>query len=241
MKTKKSLFTALVAASVLAGCASQPASQNVAVKTIEESDLGYVEVGKIDKFLVKNPQAFKQFNKVILFATQFDKLQLAETTDKAIAKNWNKSTWDEMDIICQHLDDFSKKTFREGDEFEPVKRGGEDVLAIQFSLINFMPYTNRYKDSGLDTVGASSNISGIGLITIRGILANAKTGELVAVIEDTLEVNPRTAAVGNLASISDGNNKAAQNLAWRMAFRDFLGNLHKELTTLKYAQIAQYP
>lgn len=226
---------------LFSGCASQSATKNVSLKTIENSELTYVEAGKIDKFVVKNAEAFKQFNKVILFATQFDKLKLAEEADKSLAYNWSESSWKEMDEICQHLDDFSQKIFREEGEFVPVKRGGDDVLAIQFTLISFMPYSQRYKDAGMDTVGIQSNNSGIGLVTVRGVLANAKSGELVAVIEDTLEVNSRTASMGNLASIQDSNNKAAQNSAWRTTFRHFLGNLHKELTTLKYAQIAQHP
>lgn len=223
------------------GCASQPANKNVNLKSIEASELTYIETEKIDKFVVKNAQAFKQFDKVILFATQFDKLKLAEETDKKIAHNWGESTWKEMDAICQHLDDFAQKIFREQGEFVPVKRGGDDVLAIQFSLVSFMPYSQRYKDAGMDTVGVQTNNAGIGLVTVRGILANAKSGELVAVIEETLEVNSRTASSGNLASIYDSSNKAAQNLAWRTAFRQFLGNLHEELTTLKYARIAQHP
>lgn len=236
---KPSLFLVLIF--FLTGCASQPATKSVSLKAIEASELNYIEAEKIDKFVVKNAEAFKQFNKVILFATQFDKLTLAEETDKKLAYNWNESTWKEMDAICQQLDDFSQKIFREEGEFVPVKRGGDDVLAIQFSLISFMPYSQRYKDAGMDTVGAQTNNAGIGLVTVRGILANAKSGELVAVIEETLEVNSRTASMGNLANIYDSNNKAAQNLAWRTAFRRFLGNLHKELTTLKYAQIAQHP
>lgn len=237
MKKNVLLFSVVL----FAGCASQPATKSVSLKTIEASELTYVETEKIDKFLVKNAQVFKQFNKVILFSTQFDKLKLAEETDKKLAYNWSDSTWKEMDEICQHLDDFSQKIFREEGEFVPVKRGGDDVLAIQFTLISFMPYSQRHKEAGMDTVGIQSNNFGIGLITVRGVLANAKSGELVAVIEDTLEVNSRTASVGNLASVQDSSNRAAQNLAWRTTFRQFLGNLHKQLTTLKYAQIAQRP
>jgi hypothetical protein len=235
------IYVMLLSAVLFSGCASQLENKSVNLKSIEDSELTYIDAEKIDKFVVKNADAFKQFNKVILFATQFDKLKLVEETDKKLAYNWSESTWKEMDEICQHLDDFSQKIFREEGEFVPVKRGGDDVLAIQFTLISFMPYTKRHKDAGMDTVGIQSNNSGIGLITVRGVLANSKSGELVAVIEETMEVNSRTASMGNLASIQDGSNKAAQNLAWRTAFRHFLGNFHKELTTLKYAQIAQQP
>ncbi|HCS64361.1 MAG TPA: hypothetical protein DIW64_09930 [Cellvibrio sp.] len=225
----------------ITGCSSQPVNKSFAINTIEESELGYIETKKIDKFVVKNAQQLKQFNKVILFATQFDKLTLSEAANKKMANSWSDSTWKEMDAICQQLDDFAQKIFREGGEFVPVKQGGDDVLAIQFTLVNFMPYSERYKDAGMDTVGAQSNNAGVGLVTVRGILANAKSGELVAVLEETLEVNARTATMGNLAGVYDSNNKAAQTLAWRRTFRRFLGDLHKELMTLKYAQIAQHP
>ncbi len=228
----------LVTASMLVGCVSQPATETVAVNAIEKSELRYVETEEIDKVVVKDAEAFKQFNKVILFATQFDKLRITEATDKRLAESWNDSSWQEMDKICQHMDDFAKKIFRERKEFIPVQKGGTDVLAIQFSLIDYTPYTKRFKDAGVDTVGIQSNNSGIGLVTVRAVLANAKTGEMVAVIEDTIEINARTARYGNLATMSDGNSKAAQNLAWRTSFRRFLDNFHTELTRLKYAQIA---
>lgn len=227
----------LVMVSLLAGCASQPATETVAVNTIEKSELGYIEAEKIDKVVVKNAEALKQFNKVILFATQFDKLRITEATDKHLAKSWNDSTWKEMDKICQHMDDFAKKIFREGGEFVPTIQGGTDVLAIQFNLVDYTPYSKRYKDSREDTVGVQSNNSGIGLVTVRGTLANAKTGELVAMIEDTVEINARTATYGNLATMHDSNSMAAQNLAWRATFRRFLGNVHAELIRLKYAQV----
>lgn len=231
----KIISVSLIAFSLL-GCTST--LKEVSVNEIQGSELKYVSSDKIDKILVKNAEAFRQFDKVILFATQFDKLKIVEATDKKTAQSWNKSTWKEMDEICQHLDDFSAKKFREGGEFVPVQRGGTDVLAIQFSLIDFMPYSNRHRDSDLSTVGISSSNSGIGQVTIRGVLANAKTGELVAVIEETLEINSRSSSTGNLAAVYDGNSKAAQNLAWRNSFRRFLDNLHDELTRLKYAQVA---
>lgn len=229
----------LAIATVLTGCASNPTTESVAVNAIEKSELGYIQTEKIDKVLVKNAEAFKQFNKAILFATQFDKLRITEATDKRLAESWNDSNWKEMDEICQHMDDFAKKIFREGGEFVPVKQGGADVLAIQFNLVDYTPYSKRYKDSGGDTVGVQSNSSGIGLVTIRGTLANAKTGELVGMIEDTIEINARNTRYGNLSAMQDGNSKAAQNLAWRISFRRFLDNVHTELTRLKYAKMVE--
>lgn len=233
------LLLALLITALLAGCAAPPVGKDIAVKTIEGSTHTYIESEKIDRFLVNKPEAFKQFDKVILFATQFDKLTISAKADKKMAANWNDSNLKEMDAICQQLDDFAQKIFSDHGDFVPVTRGGEDVLAIQFSLIDFMPYAARYENSGASTVGAQTNNSGIGQITVRGVLANAKTGELVAVIEDTLEVNARNSSNGNLAAMQDGNNKAAQNLAWRTTFRRFIDNLHAQLLTLKQGNIKQ--
>lgn len=228
----------LVVASMVAGCASHPATETLAVNSIEKSELRYIEADKIDKVVVKNAEAFRQFDKVLLFATQFDKLRITEATDKRLAESWNESSWKEMDTICQHMDDLAQKIFRSGGEFAPTRQGGTDVLAIQFNLVDYMPSSKRYKDSGMDTVGVQSNQSGLGVVTVRGTLANAKTGELVAMIEDTMEINARTATFGNLATMHDSNSKAAQNLAWRNSFRRFLDNLHAELARLKHAKIA---
>ncbi len=227
----------LSAIAMVTGCSMQSTTKSVSVKAIEESNLSYVEAEKIDKFVVKRAEEFKYFNKTILFATQFDKLRITKSTDKDVAESWGDSTWKEMDQICEHLDYFAEKIFREKNEFVPVKQGGVDVLAIQFSLIDYTPYSSRYEDAAGDTVGIQSNSSGVGLVTVRGVLANAKTGELVAMVEDTIEINGRTASYGNLSSMHDSNNKAAQNIAWRNSFRRFVDNLHQELVRLKYAQV----
>jgi hypothetical protein len=207
------------------------------VKSVDEKNYEYADGMQLDKFIVNNPQAFKQFTKVIIFSSQFDKLNISLSADKELAKSWNSSSWTEMDKVCQHLDDFTKKIFRDYKEFVPTNRGGEDVLAIQFTLIDFMPTAARYKDAGKGAIGTETNHTGIGVVTLRGVLANAKTGELVGLVEDTMEVNAGTASLGagSIAFAQDSNSKAAHNLAWRKSFRLFLEKFHGDLVRLKYA------
>jgi hypothetical protein len=208
------------------------------VSSLDEKTFSYVDDMQSDKFIVNNPQAFKQFNKVIVFSSQFDKLTISKTADKDLAKSWNDSSWKEMDKICQNLDDFTKKIFYERKEFLPSNRGGNDVLAIQFTLTEFLPSSSRYRDSSMGTVGTETNHKGIGIVKIRGVLANAKTGELVGLIEETMEVNAGTASLGagSIAFAQDSNNKAAHNIAWRRTFRIFLEKFHDDLVRLKYAE-----
>lgn len=207
------------------------------VKSVDEKTYNYIEDMQSDKFIVNNPEAFKKFNKAIIFSSQFDKLTISMSADKGLAKSWNNSSWKEMDKICQNLDDFTKKIFRDRKEFVPTNKGGEDVLAIQFTLIDFMPSAARYKDAGRGSIGTETNHTGIGVVTIRGVLANAKTGELVGLVEETMEVNAGTASSGegSIAFAQDSNSKAAHNMAWRKTFRLFLEKFHDDLVRLKYA------
>jgi hypothetical protein len=226
---------------LLTACATN--KDPVGLKSIKSSDskkYAYVDGMKLDKFIVNNPQAFKQFTKVIVYSSQFDKLRIPTSVDKDLAESWNRSGWKEMDAICQHLDDFTRKVFRDRKEYAFAEKGAEDVLALQFSLIDFIPVSARYKDSNNDTVGASTSYAGIGVITVRGVLANAKTGELVGLVEETLEVNSGTTSTGagSLAFAQDSNNKGAQILAWRKSFRTFVEKFHDDLVRLKYADIS---
>jgi hypothetical protein len=215
----------------------------VGLRSVESSDnkeYVYADGVELDKFIINNPQVFKKFEKVIVYSSQFDKLKIPTTVDKDLAESWNRSGWEEMDAICQHLDDFTRKVFRDRKEYAFAEKGAEDVLALQFSLIDFMPVSARYRDSNNDTVGASTSYAGIGVITVRGVLANAKTGELVGLVEETLEVNSGTTSTGagSLAFAQDSNNKGAQSIAWRRSFRTFVEKFHDDLVRLKYADIS---
>jgi len=230
-------FILILSACLVGACSSPIKPVNFKSVASDEKNYTYVDDMQSDKFIVNNPQAFKQFNKVIVFASQFDKLTISMSTDKKLAESWNASSWSEMDKICQNLDDFTKKIFRDRKEFVPTNKGGEDVLAIQFTLIDFMPSTARYKDASKGTVGTETSHAGIGVVTIRGVLANAKTGELVGLVEETMEVNAGGTSVGagSLAFAQDSNSKAAHNMAWRRTFRLFLEKFHDDLVRLKYA------
>lgn len=237
----KAILSVIFFGFLLAAC-SATNKEPVGLKSVTSSDnkeYAYADGVELDKFIINNPQAFKQFKKVIVYSSQFDKLKISASADKELAESWNASDWKEMDAICQHLDDFTRKVFRDRKEYIFADRGAEDVLALQFTLVNFMPASARYKDSGKDTVGVSTSHAGVGVITVRGVLANAKTGELVGLIEETLEVNAGTTSTGagSLAFAQDSNNKGAQNLAWRKSFRLFVEKFHDDLVRLKYAEV----
>lgn len=228
------LFTTVLSLAVLSACSVT--EQSIPEFTaVPDSNLQQMQDTRFDHFVI-DPQAdFSKYDKVIFFPTQFDKLTIDEGADNQLTNSWNASTWDEMDKICQFFDDFAQLTFAQKSGLEPTNRGGENVMAIEFRLINFMPYQRRYQDADRDTVALRGQRNGLGSITFQAVVANSKTGELLAVIEDGMELNP-----GNMLIVKgdpnlqvDSASRMAQNVAWRKTFKRIANRLHEDLMRLK--------
>ncbi len=219
---------------LLAGCNPQ-AHKTLVVSGVPESGLYKVGHSAFDRFVVTDPQALAGYNKVMLFPMQFDRLTISSGADKALYESWMASNWEQMDDLCQQFDDLANKIFSEGKDLKPTHQGDDDVLAIEFRLISFFPYAKPYHQADFNTVGTSTRFEGIGELQIQAVLANAKTGELVGVIEDGVVVSASAYGMGgrSAAGQPDSQSKPAQNMAWRSAFRHWSTALYHELVLLK--------
>lgn len=224
---------------LLTSCSSNTTQSAVSFKSIPHSDLKQVVDSQFDRFVVTDPEVFSHFQKVIFYPMQFDRLSIDKSAAAELVDSWNDSTWDEMDHICQYFDDFAVKIFAERKGLLPTHQGGDDVLAIEFRLINFMPYGKRYKDADLGTVATRTERNGIGRITFQAVIAHSQSGQLLAVIEDGMEVNAGNMMMikGDLALQVASGNKASQNLAWRKVFKHWVSTLHAELRRLQLQTI----
>ena len=228
-------YLTVLLALLLVACSNTPATSVAELKNVPQSDLQQLTNSHFDRFVMPDAQAFSRYQKVIFFPMQFDRLTIDLSAAQNLRDSWNESSWDEMDKICQHFDDFAQKIFAEREGFAPTQRGGDDVLAIEFRLMNFMPYGKRYKDNDAGTVATRSSDGGIGAVTIQAVIADSQSGELLAVIEDGMEVNAGNMLMikGDLALQVDSNNKASQNIAWRKVFKRWLEYLHKDMRRLQ--------
>lgn len=217
----------------LMGCSS--VKQPLTVAQVPEADLYRVEQSQFDRFVIAAPEALAQYNKVMLFAMQFDRLEISGGANRALFDSWMASDWKQMDYLCQQFDDLAKKIFSESKNLKPTNIGDEDVLAVEFRLVRFHPYEKPYHQADRETVGTATNFEGLGEIEIQAVLANAKTGELVGVIEDGIVLSGGTYGLSrrNIDGQPDSSSRAAQNIAWRTAFRHWNTALHRELVALK--------
>jgi hypothetical protein len=215
------------------GCSS--VNRPLTVAQVPEADLYRVEQSQFDRFVIAAPEALAQYNKVMLFAMQFDRLEISGGANRALFDSWMASDWKQMDYLCQQFDDLAKKIFSESKNLKPTNIGDEDVLAVEFRLVRFHPYEKPYHQADRETVGTATNFEGLGEIEIQAVLANAKTGELVGVIEDGIVLSGGTYGLSrrNIDGQPDSSSRAAQNIAWRTAFRHWNTALHRELVALK--------
>ncbi|KXI29234.1 DUF3313 family protein [Paraglaciecola hydrolytica] len=233
-------FLCVLVIPFLTACSSSKQATVAEFSAVPQSAMQQLNNSHFDRFVVSHPEVFSRYNKVIFFPMQFDRLTVDSNADKDLRNSWYDSSWDEMDSICQYFDDFAQKIFNERAGFSTTLQGGKDVLAVEFRLKNFMPYNKRYKDNNLGTVGVSSDEKGIGTVTFQAVIADSQSGELLAVIEDGMEVNTGNIAInGNLNLQVDSNNKTSQNQAWRKVFKRWVEYLHDDLSSLQSSSLAQ--
>lgn len=181
------------------------------------TQLNFTEFGR---FVVRSIGEVKKYNKIIMFPMQFDRLKINASTNGQVQNSWNESTREEMDRLCGSFDARAKKNYADQDLLGLTTTGGIDVLAIEFRLLECIPLVAK---DGQDTIGETS-ASSFGAVTIQAVLANSKTGELVAVIEDALDLAPMTGLTRT--------TRSSQAAAWNKAFDIWLRNLRKDLIKL---------
>ncbi|WP_339896831.1 hypothetical protein [uncultured Gilvimarinus sp.] len=174
-------------------------------------------------FFVDSQVDFSGYDKILFFPATFDRMTLSEHASNEVVLSWQKSSFKEMDAICAQFDSFAPVIFNRSDEFSPTHTGGLNVIALEFRITEFYPKSERVADAELDTVGQTFSDGSLGSIKIQAVLVNAKTGALLAVIEDLLPLQHQAYI----------NNRTSQNLAWRTAFKSWLIGLEQDLSALK--------
>ncbi len=176
-----------------------------------------------DRFVINKGVDFSNFDQVIFFPMTFDRLTLSDKTSYKLVKNWNDSTWEEMDKICGFFDYFAKKKFKKKKLFGLTHRGGDNVLAVEVRLTEFTPKVSKDGAFASNTM-MDESLDSLGVIQYRAVVAHSQTGELIAVIEDGVEI-----ASGQLMV----NNRASQNLSWRAAFKRLSNDLYHSFKELR--------
>lgn len=180
------------------------------------------EDSSFSTFFYDTTADLSRYDQAIFFPMTFDRMELSDDSGEEFSESWQKSSFNEMDKICQFFDDYLIKKFQSSKYIQPTLKGGPNVLAIEFRMMNFMPTSLRREDA-LGTVGESSNMMGVGTLTFQAVLVESQTGKLVAVIEDGLQIASGSYSI---------DNRVGRNLAWKRSFQNVVQKLHDDFQTL---------
>lgn len=210
--------------SIAGAMASEPAKPKVATVMPESQVENFANWDKSEfsTFFYDTTVDFSKYDQAIFFPMTFDRMELSGATGDDFRESWNKSSFEEMDKICQFFDDFIMKKFKSSDYVTPTLKGGPNVLAVEFRMKDFMPTSMRREDA-LGTVGGSTNAMGVGVLTFQAVLVESQSGRLVAVIEDGMNISSGTYSV---------DDRIGRNLAWRRSFSKLVNKLHQDFKTL---------
>lgn len=210
-----------VLAIFLVSCSSTPKVAPIVLEGGDVSGLQHVTSSKFDRFVIQEGADFSQYDKVIFFPMTFDRLKLIRSKEFDVDRSWSEMNWKEIDAIAGYFDELAKNQFKRKELFQLTNTGGNDVLAIEFRMKQFRPLAHR-EGAMSDKTAGEFGVSSFGSLTIEAVLANAKTGELVAVIEDGMD----------LADGMQRNIKPNQAMVWRKTFRKWLERLNSDLVAL---------
>lgn len=228
-------MTMLIVLASLMACSTSPETTRL---TGEGLDGNYVQYdnSNFDRFVIKDPAAFAQYRKIMLFPIQLDGMLIMPSGDDEINRSWSGVTYEEMLPYVSSFDDLAGHLFAEGKDFELTNTGGDDVLAVEFRLKRYRPEVNRAGSMSAGTAGETA-VRSYGVMHMQAVLAHSQTGDLVAVLEDAVTVAPRgfgVTAFGNTTTVDASStiSKANQRGAWRRTLRSWLLHFRSDLGKL---------
>ncbi len=132
-------------------------------------DFANWEDSNFDRFFLNQKRDFSQYDALIMFPITFDRMEINEHTVEIYSKSWYESTFEEMDQICTFFDEIARKEIGSSRQFELTNRGGDNVLAVEFRMRDFMP-TSVARGNAIGTIGTSSNQMGVGSLVFQAVL-----------------------------------------------------------------------
>lgn len=208
------------------------------------------EKSRFSLFFLDKTVDFSKYDEIMLFPMTFDRMKISQSAGNREVNKWLDSSFEDMDLLCSYFDRYAKKAFKKSRQYNITHQGGENVLAIEFRMMNFTPF------SAPTTTETSSGM--VGNLIIQAVLVESQTGKLVAVIEHQIRIQDspsfftsRYVASGGTLNAANGGGsgvgiqyhrgvKGNPGRAWRKAFKLLTKNLYKDMRKLKKSHTTQY-
>lgn len=190
-------------------------SETVEYKFIKIKD------SKFNFFALKSKDALKKYSKIYYVPMSSADLVLKKSGDRDIDRSWKKVTPEEWLSFTTAFDRMVPNYFPNDKNFSLTDKVGDDVLAVQFRLVQYTPRVSRKGEMDLDTIGTQEARS-YGELLIMISLVDSATRETIGVASDGISIGGGTGLVKS-------SNSASQMVGWQRAYEVWLNKLRDQL------------
>ncbi len=177
-----------------------------------------------DAFIVKDKEIFRNYHSLYILPLALDTMEINMDTDALVAKDWKL----DAETKGIFLDYFSQakslyyEANREKRSLNVVDKVAPGVMAVEFRIKEFRPYTTRDASDMGDRVTEARGPS-YGQLTLQITILDATSHEFIAYL---LEGRHVSGAVY-------GFDRASQTQAWRSTLIKLFGNLDEAIGALR--------
>lgn len=209
---------------ILTACVStNPQVASEASESVEGTDLYPVYDTQFDRFFIKHANALDGYNAVYFNTLALDSLEVDQGRLRLGQRNWKFSDR-EKQRLAEMFEKRMLRIFNESGKYALADAPGENVLAIKFELVKFIP--NASKDDGLNR-GVRDKVltRSVGDLDMVVRIEDSLSGELVAWLEDSDDV-------GDSIDFEE-NDRFNNNRKIRLTMEKWLTRLKNALETIK--------
>lgn len=199
-------------------------TKSMQYKSLPDSDYYVLEQNDFDRFLVKSPQALRQYDRIIFSALNFDKFELQSSGQREVDDSWGHLSHHDKLVFAKYFKSELLRIFA-GENVQTLYGLGTErnskTLYAEVRLLSLLP---RVPLHGANTSGTVSEkaVDTFGSLTIQVVLVDSVTEEFVGLIEDGRSLNTGS----NIKTIV---NASQQGRVWKRAFHAWLGDLKATL------------
>ena len=185
-----SIFATLLFLMVLGGCATQPATvqSGPGAETID-GNLYKVDNSRVDESYIDPTVDFSRFDKIFIARLDVSDVKVVELRQTSARRvNWDLSE-NELAMLQQiYAVSMNEQIFEEGG-YEHTTEKGENVLLLRIALKEIAP-TAPFDTKNNRGIGRQAYYTeGSGTLTIKGVLQDGGSGEIIGLFSDEEESN----------------------------------------------------
>lgn len=171
----------------LSGCAGEATIQSGPDAETANGNLYKVDNSRVDESYIDPTVDFSRFDKIFVAQLDVSGVEVVEVRQSSIRRiNWELGE-DELSMLQNiYAVSMTEQIFTEGG-YEPATEAGENVLMLRIALQEIAP-TAPFDTTQNRGIGRQATFTeGSGSLTIKGILQDGGSGEIIGLFSDEQE------------------------------------------------------